>query len=118
MGCAAGWPFSRSLARSILPVGHMYDQPVERIAHDDLAGEAAAGLYFGSRALEHVAFFLAGGAADPVRPCLVDIAVAGGTGERAAAFADNALDAIVERAMHDVLAHVYVERPLRAVVGD
>src|SRR6266851_210136 len=102
----------------MLPFRHAHDQPVERLADLDLAGEAGIG-FGGCGKAQHARLLRAGhrqpGLVEPVR---VDIDVAGGTGAFAAAIGVDARDVVVDRTAHDRLSDRQFDRVLLAVVLD
>src|SRR5262249_52454017 len=88
--------------KSSLRFRHLDHDAVQRVAEDDLAGEAAVRADVDA-AGEHFAF-LGAGWGQLSGPVFDDVAVAGGAGHGAAAFADDAGDQVVGGAAHGALA--------------
>src|SRR5437763_10881246 len=90
-----------ALPGSVLALGQPDDQPVERLADRELAGEAGIGLGERGKA-QHAGFLRARyRAADDPEPRFLNIDMAGGAGAFAAAIGVNPRDVVLDRAAHD-----------------
>src|SRR5262249_25808281 len=101
--------------RNVLDVRNVQNEAVELGRSRDLTAEPAHGPAFGGGDFQHLAFHVAG-AADLLVPGRIDIDVAGGAGQTAAAFADDGRHAVGDRGLHQVVPDRHLGRDGAAVM--